>query len=96
MPQFSWGRLRWIPVLPWKVHVCPYIFLRSLLCLYNGSWEGEKLDKLHVVYGYTHLAIQRHLNCYQAATDDIPSSLSLLSSSYLNCLQGLFGVHPVL
>lgn len=37
---------------------------------------GEKLDKLHAVYGYTRLAIQRHLNGYQAATDDFSSSLS--------------------
>lgn len=44
--------------------------------LYNGSWEGKKMDKLHAVYGHTRLAIQRNLNGYQAATDDIPSSLS--------------------
>jgi len=36
------------------------------------------MDKLHVVYGYTRLAIQRHLNGCQAATDDIPSPLALL------------------
>ena len=36
------------------------------------------MGKLHAVYGYTHLAIQRHLNGYGAATDDIPSSLSPL------------------
>lgn len=74
MPQLSWGRLRWIPVLPLKVHVCPYIFLQEF------AGRGKKWISSLWLHSFSNTKAFEWLSISYWWHPFLPCS-----SSYLNC-----------